>query len=172
MLLFKTAEEYTTYARNFIFGVEDSLVSTVGLLSGIAASGAGRSTIVLTGLVLIFVEGVSMGIGSYLSENSVASYPSKNTSSNRTSITGGIIMLLSYLGAGLVPLFPYLFIPGTMAFGWSIFGSLAALSVLGILSGKFLSGQPWRNGIRFLTLGGLAIGVGVLVGKFVQNWIS
>jgi len=54
--------------RNFIFGVEDSLVSTVGLLSGIAAADTSRFTIITTGIVLIFVEAFSMGIGSFLSE--------------------------------------------------------------------------------------------------------
>src|SRR3989338_4103836 len=44
------------YIRNLIFGVEDSLVSTVDLLSGVAAAGVPRSVIFLTGVVLIFVE--------------------------------------------------------------------------------------------------------------------
>ena len=47
------------YIRNFVFGVEDSLASTVGLLSGIATAGVNASTIVVTGAVLIFVEAFS-----------------------------------------------------------------------------------------------------------------
>jgi len=62
------------YVRNFVFGVEDSLVSTVGLLSGIASAGASTATIFLTGTVLIFVEAFSMAVGSYLSEESVEEY--------------------------------------------------------------------------------------------------
>jgi hypothetical protein len=45
-----------TYLRNFIFGVEDSLVSTVGLLAGVAAGGVSSAAILTTGLVLIVVE--------------------------------------------------------------------------------------------------------------------
>ena len=41
-----------TYLRSFIFGVEDSLVSTVGLLSGVAIANASRDTILLTGTVV------------------------------------------------------------------------------------------------------------------------
>jgi VIT1/CCC1 family predicted Fe2+/Mn2+ transporter len=52
----------TIYLRNFIFGVEDSLVSTVGLLSGVAVAGVASRTILLTGVVLIFVEAFSMAV--------------------------------------------------------------------------------------------------------------
>ena len=51
------------YFRNFIFGVEDSLVSTVGLLSGVAIAGVPSRTILLTGVVLILVEAFSMAAG-------------------------------------------------------------------------------------------------------------
>ena len=56
----------TSYYRNFVFGVEDSLVSTVGLLSGISIAGVTNKTIIMTGVILIFVEAVSMGAGSFL----------------------------------------------------------------------------------------------------------
>ena len=59
-----------SYLRNFVFGVEDSLVSTVGLLSGIAIAGMNRESIFATGVVLIFVEAVSMAAGSFLAETS------------------------------------------------------------------------------------------------------
>ncbi len=67
-------EDRKVYLRNFVFGVEDSLVSTVGLLSGVAAAGVETKTIVLTGVVLIIVEALSMAVGSYLSEYSVEEY--------------------------------------------------------------------------------------------------
>jgi len=48
------------HLRNFVFGVEDSIVSTVGLVSGIAIAGLPKTEILLTGAVLIFVEAFSM----------------------------------------------------------------------------------------------------------------
>src|SRR5262245_46938731 len=62
------------YFRNFVFGVEDSLVSTVGLLSGVAIAGLAREEIFLTGVILIFVEAVSMAAGSFLSESSAEEF--------------------------------------------------------------------------------------------------
>ena len=37
------------FIRNFIFGVEDSLVSTVGLLSGVVVGGVSKDAVVLVG---------------------------------------------------------------------------------------------------------------------------
>jgi len=65
---FRHVDDHSHYLRNFIFGVEDSLVSTVGLLAGVAAAAISQSAIVTTGLVLIVVEGFSMGVGSFLTE--------------------------------------------------------------------------------------------------------
>lgn len=40
-----------SYFRNFIFGVEDSLVSTVGLLSGVAIAGVAQRSLLAVGEV-------------------------------------------------------------------------------------------------------------------------
>src|SRR3990172_4344662 len=42
------------YIRNFTFGVEDSLASSVGLLAGIASAELSSTAIVVTGFILIF----------------------------------------------------------------------------------------------------------------------
>ena len=62
-------DSFAHYFSSFIFGVEDSLVSTVGLLSGVAVAGVNRSGIFVTGVILIFVEAFSMGVGNFLSED-------------------------------------------------------------------------------------------------------
>lgn len=84
-------KKYSLIIRNFVFGVEDSLVSTVGLLAGIAFAGVEAKTVVLTGAVLIFVEAFSMGVGSLLSEQSVEQYEEKK----EVSLISGVISLLS-----------------------------------------------------------------------------
>ncbi|MFH0950855.1 MAG: VIT1/CCC1 transporter family protein [bacterium] len=57
--------------RDIIFGLEDGMVSTLGALTGIAIGSQNRDMIVLAGLVIIAVESVSMGIGSFMSSRSV-----------------------------------------------------------------------------------------------------
>lgn len=57
--------------REIIFGAEDGMVSTLGAITGIAVGTASSKIVLLSGLVIIAVESISMGIGSYLSNKSV-----------------------------------------------------------------------------------------------------
>jgi len=153
--------------RNFIFGVEDSLVSTVGLVSGIAVAGVTGETIVLTGVVLIFVEAFSMAAGSILSDNSVREFKSNHEVPLERSYVGGAVMFVSYFVTGFIPLAPYLFVSPDRALWYSVGASLAALFVLGAVSGRIARINILRNGAEMLLVGGLAIAIGVIVGSLV-----
>jgi len=56
--------------KDFIFGSEDGLISNLGLVLGVAASGAANETVLLAGLASMFVGAVSMAAGDYLSTKS------------------------------------------------------------------------------------------------------
>lgn len=157
------------YTRNFIFGVEDSLVSTVGLLSGIAAASVPKHTIFLTGVILIFVEAFSMGVGSFLSEQSAEEFSGSDRKVDGKTVKSGIIMFLSYFLAGFIPLSPYILLEVKTAFPTSIGFSLFSLLLLGSLSARFFRHKDvMRHGIQMLALGGIAVIAGVVVGKLVQ----
>lgn len=53
--------------REFIFGIQDGLISTVGLLTGIQSATGDRRSVILTGLAAMVTGGLSMATGSYLS---------------------------------------------------------------------------------------------------------
>ena len=153
------------YIRNFIFGVEDSLVSTVGLLSGIAVAGISGSTILLTGVVLIFVEAFSMAAGSFLSERSADEYVRQGDAPGHKSAVSAVIMFLSYFISGFIPLAPYLVLPVNVALKISIFLSLAFLFLLGAAGAKISQVSIWQRGLRMLVIGGSAIGVGIIAAQ-------
>ncbi len=163
----KLPQRSSVYLRNFVFGVEDSLVSTVGLISGVAAAGFAPSSIIISGVVLIFVEAFSMGVGSLLSDNSAWEYERQQSVPLRASLGGGIIMLGSYFVAGLVPLTPYFLYPTHEAFIFSIVFSLLALFGLGLLSAHWSKTSYWRQGFEMLFIGGAAIVLGVAVGRWL-----
>ncbi len=165
----KTNLRTAAYIRNFVFGVEDSLVSTVGLLSGIAVGGVARSQIILTGIILLFVEAFSMAMGSLLSEQSAQEYLSHKEVSMRPAATDSIIMFISYFFAGLVTLVPYYLMESKNALPISISLSLGSLFLLGVVSAKLFGINILKNGIRTLAIGGFAILVGVLVSLFVAK---
>lgn len=163
--LFHHRTKSDTYLRNFIFGVEDSLVSTVGLLAGIASADISGRAILTTGLVLIVVEGFSMGIGSFLTEETTQEMGG-NPPHTLEDIKGACTMLVSYCLAGLIPLFPYIFLVGQLAISISIALSLLGLMILGYATSIFYGRpRPWVRALKMLVLGGMAVLVGMLIGK-------
>lgn len=155
------------YIRNIIFGIEDSLAATVGLLSGIAAEQVPHETILLTGFVYIFVEAFSMGIGSFLSEESAQEYEGTRTVTSMHAASGGFVMFVSCVLAGLIPILPYLVLPYAYAMPGSIVLSLLILSLLGYVHALLAKKAAWPRVLRMVLLGGTAILVGVAVGKVV-----
>jgi VIT1/CCC1 family predicted Fe2+/Mn2+ transporter len=158
------------YIRNIIFGIEDSLVSTVGLLSGIALGNIPRTTILFTGIVYIFVEAFSMAVGSFLSEESVEEYENKKHAvlSDVGPAAGSISMFISSVVAGFVVLFPYMVFSGNQALIFSIIISLLALAILGYVSALVIKTKPFHRSLRMLVVGGSAIIIGALVSFFVR----
>jgi VIT1/CCC1 family predicted Fe2+/Mn2+ transporter len=62
----RTALERRIRAREFVFGIQDGLISTVGLLSGVSVATQSRLTVVITGIAAAVTGGLSMATGSYL----------------------------------------------------------------------------------------------------------
>jgi VIT1/CCC1 family predicted Fe2+/Mn2+ transporter len=158
------------YVRNMVLGVSDGLVSTVGLLSGMGVAGTVRSTIILTGLIYACVEALSMAVGSFLSEESVEIGKRVKPWTSRSLIAASVMFMAFFLAA-LVPLAPYAFALDSLALWLSVVISLLALFFAGLMVGFFTHRisrrRLIRHAIKMVLLGGGAILVGVLIGKFV-----
>jgi VIT1/CCC1 family predicted Fe2+/Mn2+ transporter len=158
---FKNSEN----VRNFVFGVEDSLVSTVGFISGIVSAGLARREIILSGAVLILVEAFSMGIGALLSENSVAEVHERKEIPYAQSGMWAFVMFISYICAGVCVLLPYLIWDVQEAFGVSIGVALTLLFCVGALIGHYAGIGMCKKGFSMVCIGGFAIFLGVVVGR-------
>lgn len=157
------------YLRNVIFGVADSLVSTVGLLAGIDVAGTSRPIIILTGIVYAFVEAFSMAVGSFLSEQSAEEYEVKGEVPAGGPVTAGIVMFASFMFASFIPIVPYiLFRSSAAALGCSIGFSLVALCIVGVISATIVKVDVLRHSVKMVLLGGAAIVIGVIVGRFIK----
>jgi vacuolar iron transporter family protein len=56
--------------RDFVFGMEDGLVSNLGLVLGVYVGGGSQFAVILAGLASMFAGAFSMSAGSYLSSKS------------------------------------------------------------------------------------------------------
>jgi len=59
--------ENRSQIREFVFGIQDGLISTIGLLAGIQGATENNLVVVVTGLTAMFSGAISMASGSYLS---------------------------------------------------------------------------------------------------------
>lgn len=158
-----TRHDGAELVRNFVFGVEDSLVSTVGLVSGIAVAAVPRGTILLTGMTLIFVEAFSMGVGAFLSEEAANDYSARGRHAG-AGLWPALIMFATYFIVGLIPLAPYVILPSTEALVVSVALTLASLFGFGVLAGLWIGRHPLRRATEMLALGGGAVLIGMVVG--------
>lgn len=150
------------YFRNLIFGAEDALVSTSGVLFGVASAGNYTpKQIILTGFVVVAVEALSMGAGAFLTEEQVHEI---NKNHKDKTVIDGLIMFFSYLLTGLAVMVPYLLLSVETAKVASIFLTLAMLFVLGIFPKRNI-----KDGLRMTLVAGGAILIGFLVATFVDT---
>jgi len=149
--------------RNFIFGVEDSLVSTLGILFGIASANEfNKHQLLVAGLITIVVEATSMGAGSFLSEETIKE--SEGGENKLNPLSDGLIMFFSYFFAGFVPLAPYLLFDISIAKYVSFAFSIVALFILG-----FIPSKKTKSGFKMAFVAGFAALLGFLVAHFLST---
>ena len=210
-----------------VFGAEDGMVSTLGAVTGIATATQDLFTTVLSGFVVISVESISMGVGSYLSTKSereinerklyeekrelhefpedereeleemyiedgwpkkLAGEMAQAASENHDlflqemayreleiipnnmghPIRNGLVMFVSYIVGGLIPLVPYLFLPLGSAIVVSVCVTLVGLFSLGSYTTRFTKRTWWKAGLEMLGLASAAALVGYAVGQAVD----
>jgi VIT1/CCC1 family predicted Fe2+/Mn2+ transporter len=156
-----------SYFKSIIFGFEDGLVSTTGMVAGLAAGSQNAKIVILGGLVNIASEGLSMGAGEFISERGIHAMRGNRHTDN--AALSGVIMSLSFAVAGFIPLLPVM----TMSFPKSLYTSLGAallaLFLLGVVKTRAIRAKgPLRSAIETLVIGGGAALIGFLVGVFLK----
>ena len=154
------------YLQSAIFGINDALVSTTGVMVGISAGTGDKSIVILSGVVTIMVEALSMGSGQYLSLKSAHEY--QGESKQKEAIISGIVMFFGYIIGGLVPLLPILFMPVEQSRIAAIIFALIGLLILGYVKGKIVKVSPVRSAIEVFVIGGIATAVGLMVGNLMS----
>jgi VIT1/CCC1 family predicted Fe2+/Mn2+ transporter len=154
------------YIRSTIFGIEDALVSTTGVIAGVSAGAHQKEFVILAALVTVAVEALSMGAGQYLSEEAVHEMSKEKHTDNL--ITGALFMFGGYLFAGLIPVIPILLFPTEYAYKISIASAFVGLFALGYIKGKIVKVPALKSAFKILFVGGLATIIGAIVGLTLQ----
>ena len=146
-----------------MFGFNDALVSTTGVIVGVSTGTNNKQVVILAGVVTILVEALSMGAGQYNSSKSA--HQLEKTNAAKIPLISGTIMFVSYFLAGLVPLLPIVLFPIDYSRDVAIIAALVGLFILGYFKGKIVKVSPIRSAIEILIIGGLATSIGIVAGN-------
>jgi len=116
------------YLRSLMFGLQDGIVSTTGVVVGISTGINNKDIIVLAALVAVMVEASSMAAGQYSSEKAVHQMDKTGRHTDNLYI-GALIMFIAYLIGGA-------FSPLRSAIELFIIGSVA--TIVGVAVGYYL----------------------------------
>ena len=151
------------YLQSAMFGFNDALVSTTGVIVGVSTGTNNKQVVILAGVVTILVEALSMGAGQYNSSKSA--HQLEKTNAAKIPLISGTIMFVSYFLAGLVPLLPIVLFPIDYSRDVAIIAALVGLFILGYFKGKIVKVSPIRSAIEILIIGGLATSIGIVAGN-------
>lgn len=150
------------YARNLSYGMMDSLISTTGVLAGLAFAGMDRKAIILTGVILVFVEATSMAFGAAISDEHFELTAAKLTPERKWR--SAMVMLLAYALTGAALVLPYVFVKDArVATGVS---SALAISAMFVLVKKY---QGTGKAGQATAVGTLILALSVAVGHYLPK---
>ncbi|MBI4592220.1 VIT1/CCC1 transporter family protein [Candidatus Uhrbacteria bacterium] len=163
--------------REIVFGLEDSLVSTMGAITGIAVGTGSQYIVILSGLVLIAAEATSMAAGSYLStkharEAEILFHERKGLEVHEEAshpIRAALVMGVFYLLGGTVPLIPYFLLPVGQAVIPAIAVTAFALFLVGVWAASFTKTSKLKSGVEMTAVSLAAAGIGYVVGRVVAS---
>lgn len=154
------------YLRSSLFGFEDSLVSTTGMVVGISIGSQNIKFILLAAFVTIAVEAVSMAAGEFLSDEAVHELDKKQRNDN--TIIASAVMFISYILGGLIPVIPVILLPLDQGIIGSVIAAFIGLFVLGFIKGKIVKVNRVKSALQMLVIGGIAAAIGVMVGLILR----
>lgn len=150
-----------------MFGLQDGLVSTTGVVVGISSGVENKSFVILAAFVAVTVEATSMAAGQYSSEKAVHQMDTAGRHTDNLFL-GALIMFVSYLLGGLVPILPTIFFSQPDARILSIFLAFIGLFLVGFIKGKFVAYKPLRSALELFIIGAIATSIGLIVGQLFK----
>ncbi len=155
------------YLRSLMFGLQDGLVSTTGVVVGISTGVQNKEIIVLAAFVAVMVEATSMAAGQYSSEKAVHQMDKSGKHTDNLYL-GAAIMFFAYILGGLFSIIP------TVAFDLpesqmiAVLSAFAGLFIVGYLKGKIVDHKPLRSAVELFIIGAVATVIGLAVGMYLK----
>lgn len=155
------------YMRSLMFGLQDGIVSTTGVVVGISIGVESKAIVILAAFVAVMVEATSMAAGQYSSEKAVHQMD-KTGKHTDSLIVGALIMFVAYLIGGMFSIIPTVIFNQPIARVVAIGSAFSGLFLIGYLKGLFIEGSTIRSAVELFVIGGIATTIGLAVGILLK----
>lgn len=155
--------------RELIFGLEDGLVSTLGVVTGMASGLSNSSVVILSGIVVVLVESLSMAAGTYLSNKAEYDLNKKHAA---PVLFAALVMFVAYVLGGSIPLLPYFFLSVNQGIVGSVIATVISLYLVGYYKGVVTRTNRVKSGFEMMTVSLLAAGLGYIIGAIGSRYLG
>ena len=164
------------YIRDLVYGANDGLITTFAVVAGVAGGGLSSRALLILGVANLLADGLSMGVGNYLSIRSHESALAAQDQPEEEARPArhGLATMMAFVVAGAVPLTPFVLgLSGGNAAVWSVAVTFATLFAVGALRGAVTIERWWIGGLEMLLLGVAvaiaAYGSGLLASRLIAG---
>ena len=161
------------YIRDMVYGANDGIITTFAVVAGVTGGSLSPRAVLIVGAANLFADGLSMGVGNYLSirSNESARAAEDLPEEEASPARHGIATFLSFFAAGAIPLAPYVmrFADGHRL-GASLLLTFGALFLVGALRSLVTVDRWWAAGLEMLALGAV-VAVGAYASGAFVSWL-
>lgn len=163
------------YIGDLVYGANDGILTSFAVVAGVTGGALSARTVLIVGMANLFADGLSMGVGNYLSirARESALEQQQRPEEEAHPARHGFATFLAFALAGLVPMLPYL-LPGVeQRFELAITCALAAQFAVGAGRSLVTASRWWVSGLEMLGLGAVvaavAYGTGAVIATFGEG---
>ena len=163
------------YIRDLIYGANDGLITSFAVVAAVSGGALSTRTVLIVGMANLLADGLSMGVGNYLS---IRSHESALTAEGRpeeeaSPARHGIATFLAFFVAGAVPLLPYA-AGASMSLGlaFSLTVTFAMLFAVGAMRALVTVSRWWSAGAEMLLLGAVVAVAAYISGAVVSSLLG
>jgi len=161
------------YIRDVVYGANDGIITTFAVVAGVSGGALSPRAVLIVGAANLFADGLSMGVGNYLSirSNESARAAQDLPEEEASPARHGIATFLAFFAAGAIPLIPYVLpMASRHSLGASVVLTFAALFLVGSMRALVTIDKWWWAGLEMLGLGALVAVAAYGSGAFV-SWL-
>jgi VIT1/CCC1 family predicted Fe2+/Mn2+ transporter len=164
------------YLGDVIYGANDGIITTFAVVAGVTGGALSARTVLIVGAANLIADGLSMGVGNYLSiRSSESAREAQNLPEHEARpARHGFATFMAFVVIGAVPLLPYLLPEFAVdRFAMSVFLTLMMLFGVGASRAVVTLDRWWTSGFEMLSLGAVvaaaAYGSGALVAALTSG---